>query len=158
MRWSQSALFLMGVIMISTTGAEQAQAQRADALKKSFETVSGHLLSAAEMVPDTRYGERPVASVRTFLQLIGHVADGNRYYCMTAGGTSVPWDDPIERTSRTKAEAIAALRQSIQECRAMYDRVDAVLDPLIENIAHANLHYGNVITYLRVMGFTPPSS
>lgn len=30
--------------------------------------------------------------------------------------------------------------------------------PLIENIGHSNLHYGNAITYMRMMGLVPPSS
>jgi hypothetical protein len=91
----------MGVIMMSVD-AQLAQAQQVDALKKSFDTVAAHLLRAAEMVPESRYGERPVSTVRTFLQLIAHVADGNRYYCATAGGTEVPWDDPAERNMRVR--------------------------------------------------------
>ena len=30
--------------------------------------------------------------------------------------------------------------------------------PLMANITHANLHYGNVITYMRMLGLVPPSS
>jgi uncharacterized damage-inducible protein DinB len=30
--------------------------------------------------------------------------------------------------------------------------------PLLQNISHSSLHYGNMITYLRMMGLTPPSS
>ena len=33
-----------------------------------------------------------------------------------------------------------------------------MIAPVHEGLAHASLHYGNVIVYLRVMGFTPPSS
>ena len=30
--------------------------------------------------------------------------------------------------------------------------------PLIQNLGHTNLHYGNLITYMRMLGLVPPSS
>ena len=44
---------------------------------------------------------------------------------------------------------------------ALRDRMGAIAaDPLprVENIGHSSLHYGNLITYLRMMGLVPPSS
>jgi hypothetical protein len=32
------------------------------------------------------------------------------------------------------------------------------LDPLIDNLAHTSLHYGNMIVYLRLLGIVPASS
>jgi hypothetical protein len=29
---------------------------------------------------------------------------------------------------------------------------------LMANVAHTNLHYGNLITYIRMLGMVPPSS
>jgi uncharacterized damage-inducible protein DinB len=110
------------------------------------------------MVPDTRYSERPTPSVRTFLSLIAHVADGNNYYCRLAAGESVEWAQSAEDSTTTKEAALAALKASVTACTAAYSAASARPGPLIENLAHASLHYGNVIVYLRAMGFTPPSS
>ena len=32
------------------------------------------------------------------------------------------------------------------------------IGPLTENFGHTNLHYGNMITYIRMLGLKPPSS
>ena len=149
---------IAGTIMTLTTTQQPDTRTSADELAKAFVSVSDFLLRSAEMVPAARYGERPVANIRTFLRLIAHVADGNNYYCRLAEGTQVEWAETAENESKDRAAAIAALRASIGRCRAVYARADAKQGPLIENLAHASLHYGNVIVYLRAMGYTPPSS
>jgi hypothetical protein len=30
--------------------------------------------------------------------------------------------------------------------------------PMIANVGHTSLHYGNLITYIRMLGLVPPSS
>ena len=47
----------------------------ATALREGFTEVSGWVSKAAEMVPDDKYNYRPVDSVRTFGQLVAHIAD-----------------------------------------------------------------------------------
>ena len=136
----------------------EAQDPTRAALSKNFDHVADFLIKSAEMVPESQYGARPVATVRTFLQQIAHVVDANRYYCDSAKGPNAQWVDAVEKSVKTKAEAVALLKQSVEACRTVYALPSARTDQLIENIGHANLHYGNVITYLRVMGFTPPSS
>ena len=49
------------------------------------------------------------------------------------------------------------LKQSVVGCAGAYSATGQV-GPLISNIGHTNLHYGNIITYLRMMGMVPPSS
>jgi hypothetical protein len=143
--------------MQSATQLEAQDPTRA-ALAKNFDHVAGFLIKSAELVPESQYGERPVNTVRTFLQQIAHVVDANRYYHDSAKGPNAQWVDAVEQSATSKSEVVTLLKQSIDACRAVYNAPDSRFDQLIENIGHANLHYGNVITYLRVMGFTPPSS
>jgi len=156
---SRIHLFILGGILMagSAKAGVAQQSEGRETLAGSFAQVSDLLLESAEMVPADRYAERPVASVRTFLQLVTHVADGNRYYCEHAKGNAIEWDDPNERTTTSRDAAIAALSQSIDDCKSVYESATAKESALIEGLAHANLHYGNVITYLRVMGLVPPS-
>ena len=44
------------------------------AIRAQWEAQSGYLLRAAEQMPEADYAFRPVATVRSFGQLIGHVA------------------------------------------------------------------------------------
>lgn len=127
-------------------------------LLASFNATSDFIVKSAEMVPDDRYTYRPTPAVRTFLQLIAHIADGNNYYCANAGGRSVEWSDPLEKSVTTKAQAIDALRKSVSGCQAVYGAASSRVSPLIDNLTHDNQHYGNIVVYLRLMGFTPPSS
>jgi hypothetical protein len=152
-------LFLLGGMLMTMSATAAGQTAAAPtALATSFETVAGYLVAAAEQVTEDRYGFRPTEGVRTFLQLVAHVADGNDYYCRHAVGDRIDWSDPVERSATGRAGAIDALRSSIERCRAAYARPGADPAALTENVAHANLHYGNMIVYLRMMGLVPPSS
>ena len=127
------------------------------AVRKNWDLVAKWVNGAAELVPADKFGYRPVASVRTFAQLIGHIADSHNYYCTIASGKKVEWSDPVEKGPQDRATLVAKLKQSIESCNKVYTTA-AQSEPLIDNVAHSSLHYGNVITYLRVMGLTPPSS
>ena len=126
-------------------------------LRRNFTEVSGWVARAAEMVPAERFGYRPTQSVRTFGQLIGHIADSHNYYCARAAGRNVEWSDPIEKGSTDKATLVQKLKQSNDACASAYAGTGQV-GPLIGNVGHTNLHYGNIITYMRMLGLTPPSS
>jgi uncharacterized damage-inducible protein DinB len=134
-------------------GANDAAA----ALRKSFTEVSGWVTKAADLAPADKYGYRPTQSTRTFGQLIAHIADSYNYYCARAAGRNVEWSDEIEKGSLDKATLVQKLKQSSAACSAAYNNTSQVA-PLIENIGHTSLHYGNIVTYMRLLGLTPPSS
>jgi DinB family protein len=141
--------------------ARQAPAGGMDsaaALKQGFAEVSGWLLKAAEMVPPDKYSFRPVATVRTYGELLGHVADGYNYFCARAAGKKVEWSDAIAGGKTDKSTVVAALKASTAACTAAHGGAGAGSPPLLQNLGHANLHYGNVITYMRMLGLKPPSS
>jgi hypothetical protein len=52
----------------------------------------------------------------------------------------------------------AALKKALDGCSPVYGNANSHIDRLFANIAHANLHYGNLVTYMRMLGLTPPSS
>jgi|GEM_PF-458435 len=126
-------------------------------VSRGFTEVTGWVLRAAEVVPANKYGYRPVATVRTFAQLIGHIADSHNYYCARATGKRVEWSDAIEKATADKATLVQKLKQSIDGCAAGYAGAGQI-GPLTENFGHTNLHYGNMITYIRMLGLKPPSS
>jgi uncharacterized damage-inducible protein DinB len=125
-------------------------------LNGGFAEVSGWITRAAEMVPAERYTYRPVATVRTFGEMVAHVVDGYAWYCGSATGREVPWSDATEKGRTDKATLMARLKAATDACTAVY--ANGRVMPLMQNIGHANLHYGNLVTYLRMMGLTPPSS
>ena len=126
------------------------------AVQRTFIEVSGWVTRSAAMVPAEKYSFKPVGTVRTFGELVGHVADAYTYYCTRASGNEVEWSDAIEKGTKEKAALQAKLRSAQDLCTAAYSK--GQLGALVDNVAHTNLHYGNMITYLRIMGMTPPSS
>lgn len=125
-------------------------------LRSAFDEVSGNITKAAALVPSDRYGYRPVASVRSFGELIGHVVDAYHYYCGRAAGRGVAWSDTTARGPTDKTTLAPRLEEAIASCNAAHATGSA--GPLIVNYAHANLHYGNMVTYMRLLGVAPPSS
>jgi hypothetical protein len=134
-------------------GANDAAA----ALRKSFTEVSGWVTKAADLAPADKYSYRPTQSTRTFGQQIAHIADSYNYYCARAAGRNVEWSDAIEKGPTDKATLTQKLKQATDACNAAYGGASQI-GPLIENVGHTNLHYGNIITYIRMLGLTPPSS
>ena len=148
---------LPALVIPHTAVAQTARNDAPAALRRSFNEVTGFVTRAAEMVPADKYSYRPAASVRTFGQLIGHIADAHNYFCAQAGGKNIEWSDAVEKGTADKAALVQKLKQSVDGCAGAYSATGQV-GPLISNIGHTNLHYGNIITYLRMMGLVPPSS
>ena len=139
--------------------ARQAAPTAQAAVKYGFDEVAGWLTASAELVPADKYTYKPVNTVRSFGELMAHAADGMNWYCGSAkAAKDLEWSDAVEKAGAAKASVIAAVKQSIQGCHAAYGSSTARIDRLMANVAHASLHYGTVITYLRMLGLKPPSS
>ena len=129
----------------------------AAAARDYFTQVSRWVTAAANLVPADKYGYKPVASVRTFGQMIGHIVDGYDYYCGRVAGRNVEWSDSNEKGPADKTTLLSRLERAVAACDAVYAASGSIA-PLIENISHTNLHYGNLVTYIRMLGLVPPSS
>jgi uncharacterized damage-inducible protein DinB len=143
------------------------------ASEKGFYTlVSGEVVAGAEKMPEQNYSFKPTPEVRSFGQLVGHVADAQYFFCSTATGEPNPMKD-IEKTKTSKADLVAALKDAVAYCNKAYAGMTdaqgsqtvkmmshdvARLTVLSVNTAHTDEHYGNMVTYLRIKGIIPPSS
>lgn len=132
--------------------------------------VSGYLDRAAVDMPDSLYSYKPTPDVRSFGEILDHVAASQNGYCQLALGQK-PTGKGSGTGAKTKAEVVGALRASHDRCVAAYAQSDADaalpayqgdkrsrLYQLLENAVHDNEHYGNLVTYLRMNGRVPPSS
>ena len=127
-------------------------------LGNGFNEVNGWVTKAAEMVPADKYNYRPVDTVRTFGQLIAHITDSYNYFCAHGVGNKVEWTTPVEKGATDKETLLPKLKEAVGKCNAAYSSGNAQLRPLFTNVGHTSLHYGNIITYMRMMGLKPPSS
>lgn len=140
--------------------------------KRSYERTKGILLRAAEKMPEENYSFKPVDTVRSFGQIVGHLADAQYLFCSTASGEKNPGLN-IEKTKTAKADLIAALKDGFAYCDKVYDSMTdaAAIEPvkffgndvpkaavLTINFGHNMEHYGNLVTYMRMKGLVPPTS
>ena len=127
-------------------------------LRNAFNEVNGWVMKSAELVPADKYNYRPVDSVRTFGQLIAHITDSYNFFCARGAGNKVEWSEPVEKGSTDKDTLLPKLKEAVGRCDAAYSSSNAQLRPLFTNVGHTSLHYGNLITYMRMLGLKPPSS
>ena len=179
------ALFVLALVSrpvaAQTTDAgfwTQLSPSMATSAKTMHASIRRNLAEAAEAMPASEYAFKPAAEVRTFAQLVGHVAFGNYLMCSQAIGDKLPANPNYEQLT-DKAQLVKALNDSLSYCDRIYEgTTDANFNQpaavglpgnnpqtatirgavLMFNVTHNNEHYGNIIVYLRLKGQTPPST
>lgn len=169
------AVAFLFVAAVAPAGAQMAPAAGAHplsgSLKRMFDGVKLNLKESAEKVPEADYAFKPTPEVRSFGQLIGHVANAHFGYCARAKGEKSPSAEDFEKTTG-KAALLQALNDSIAYCDGLYgsmtDQAAMEMLPgqnpsprvstLIFIVSHDNEHYGNLVTYMRLKGIVPPST
>lgn len=140
-------------------------------VKALYEIAKGYLTRAAEQMPEENYSFKPTPDVRSFGELVGHVANASYFFCSTVKGEKDPHTADFEKTTG-KAALVKALKDAFTYCDGAYQITDAkateevsLMDmkgsrlwALTFNAAHDWEHYGNVVTYMRLKGLVPPSS
>lgn len=130
-----------------------------------------YIIAAAEQMPEADFGFKPTPEVRSFGQLVGHIANAQFMICSAALGEASPATQNYEQVSG-KAALIEGLRGSMAVCDRAYAMSDETalqvvqlfgqertrMAVLVLNAAHDFEHYGNLVTYLRLKGLVPPSS
>src|ERR1700723_414939 len=109
-------------VPVALLGQEKAQAPATPpanpitASEKGFYSfVSGAVIGAAQKMPEENYSFKPTPEVRTFGQLVGHVADASFMFCSQATGEANPAKD-IEKTKTSKADLVAAIQGGAAYC------------------------------------------
>jgi uncharacterized damage-inducible protein DinB len=169
-----SLLIVLAVAAMAQTGAPQPAAPNPNPLsadaKAMYTGVKNNLLKMAEKMPEEHYAFKATADVRTFGQLIGHVADSQARTCSAVTGEP----KNLNAAAKTsKAELVAALKESFTLCDKAFDgltdakgsemiamgqRQSTRLGALVRTVSHSNLEYGYMAVYMRLKGIVPPSS
>jgi uncharacterized damage-inducible protein DinB len=142
--------------------------------KDDYMRIRSYFIRSAEKMPEASYGFKPVPEVRTFGQIIAHVADDQYNICsMAKGETRHAAYSEIENTLSSKVDLVAALKQAFTYCDGAYELMtDAAAAEIVKsskniltklgvlnfNTWHTWEHYGNIVVYMRMKGLVPPSS
>ncbi len=138
--------------------------------KQAYNGIKNNLQKMAEKMPEEHYSFKPTPDIRTFGQLVAHVADAQMRTCAAVKGEQKQ-ANAASKTS--KADLVAALKESSEECDAAFASVTDAnanemvragrgqrsrLGALIGTTIHDNEEYGYMAVYLRLKGIVPPSS
>lgn len=136
-----------------------------------YEANRGWIIATAEQVPEATYSFKPTPEVRSFGELIGHLAGAQYLFCSTAMGEENPNKTDYEKVA-VKAELVTALKAGFAYCDKAYQisgpkvmeettlfgMKGSRLWVLNFNAVHNGEHYGNLVTYMRLNKIVPPSS
>jgi uncharacterized damage-inducible protein DinB len=139
---------------------------------KLYKMLSGVVIAAAGKMPEENYSFKPTPDVRSFAELVGHLADSQYFFCSSVTGETKP-PGGAEKSKTSKAELVSALKEAVAYCSKTYAGMTdakgsemtkmmnmdfAKLTVLSANTAHDYEHYGNMVTYMRLKGIVPPTS
>ena len=140
-------------------------------LRIAWNRVKDITVRAAEKMPEENYGFQPTPEVKTFAQLVGHLADAQYMMAGMLLGEKPPAIE-AEKTKKTKAELVAVLKDSVAYMDKAFALGDAEVGKPVKffgmdatkftivgiAIGQGFEHYGNMVTYMRIKGLVPPSS
>jgi hypothetical protein len=139
-------------------------------IRKAYETIKGNLTKTLDKMPEADYGFKPTPIIRSFAEVIGHVANAQIHSCAAVLGESKSVD-VAGKTS--KADLEAAMKESFAECDKAYASLtdananEAIKTPrgqasrigtLAANTTHSVEQYAILSVYMRLKNVVPPSS
>jgi Tfp pilus assembly protein PilV len=149
-------------------------------LRNSYMRNRTNIAKAAEEMPEDFYNLRPgpQTEVRTFGQIVGHLANFNYMLCADAKEEKNPYAGTDFEKVTSKSGLVKAINGAFAYCDSAYAALtDASamqwvhasadnggqpevlrVNRLIFNFSHNNEHYGNLVTYMRIKSLVPPSS
>ena len=156
-----ASLFAQGMALPPGIAAE---------IKQVYSSVKTNVMGAANAMPEANYSFAPVPEEMTFGAWVAHVADSQTGICSTLNGQTKRGD---AATKTSKAELVAALKASFDECDIAYNALtDANATELVAygrgqnsragrlgyNSSHDQECYGSMAVYMRIKGVVPPST
>jgi DinB superfamily len=134
----------------------------AETIAQYFKGVNDQVLVMAKDFPEDKYQFRLKPEMRSFGDVIVHIASGNVYGAKAGRGEKVNWDELDPKNYKTKAQIVALLEKSIQDANATLksspEGPKKNLEPWMGVMEHSAEHYGLLIAYYRANGIVPPSS
>ena len=181
------ARMLLSVVAGMALVAPAAHAQRgpgpgdpvgiAAGFQAAYNAVKRNVTQSAELVPEAGYGLKPstMEDMKTYGQVIGHVADAQFNQCSGALGMPNPnQGNSFEAAGRTRADVLKGLADSFTLCDKAFEALtDANASEMITGgrggpraratallgvIAHGNEMYGIYTVYQRAQNIVPPST
>ena len=119
MTMKKSLLAVTAIAFTATTAA--AQNPISDSLRSSWNGAKRNIKESAEQMPEANYGFKASPDVRSFGEILTHVAGASYEFCAAAKGEKSPHgEEDFEKTATTKAAIVKATSDAIAYCDAAF--------------------------------------
>ncbi len=136
----------------------------------SYNRLKPNVIKAAEKMPEEAYQFKPTPDERVFARVVNHVTEAQFGTCSALNGTTFD-KAKVPADTASKAEIIAALKASFEECDKAYGALTDtnILEQIGPrkrsrmalawgNISHDNEQYAELAGYMRLKGVNPPTA
>jgi hypothetical protein len=135
----------------------------AESVRSHFASINQKVLDMAKDFPEDEYRYRLKPEMRTFGEVIIHIASGNFYAAQAGRGEKVSWTELDPKNYKTKTAIVLLLKKSIQEADTTLKNLPdssfaQTVDPWLDVTEHSAEHYGLLVAYYRANGLIPPAS
>lgn len=158
-------VFFLAVVALPTF-AQNTLRPTPEIVRGHFISINRKILDMAKDFPEDKYDFRLKPEMRSFREVIVHIAGGNIYAAKAGRGENVAWDDSLEPNSkdyRTKAAVVAMFEKTVNDANAALKALPdssfaKTVDPWVDVTEHSAEHYGLLVAYYRANGLVPPAS
>jgi DinB family protein len=161
----RKALFCVSIMVLAIVPATGQSSPKTtpQQLRSYFVGVDRQVLEMAKDFPEDKYDFRLKPEMRSFGEVIVHVASGNIYADKAGRGEKVKWDELDAKNYKTKSAVVALLEKAIADSEATLKGVSdetltKSIEPWLGVLQHSSEHYGLLVAYYRANGLVPPAS
>ena len=156
------AALVLSILVLSTSAISQTRTT-AQSIRGHFSSINQRVLEMAKDFPEDKYDYKLKSEMRSFGEVIVHIASGNVYAAKAGKGENVNWDELDPKDYKTKAQVVALMEKSIRDAEATLkslpdDSFAKTVEPWISVTEHSAEHYGLLVAYYRANGLVPPQS
>jgi hypothetical protein len=142
--------------------APKAPQTAAAVMKAQLDDIIRKILDMAKAFPADKYDYKMKPEMRSFRELIVHIASGNVFAGKIGRGEQAKWDEIDAKTVPNKAAAVTLFEKSVADAdaglKASPEGPKKNFEPFISVIEHDAEHYGLLVGYFRANGLVPPET
>jgi uncharacterized damage-inducible protein DinB len=132
-------------------------------VRDNFADVDRRIMDMAKDWPADKYDYKLKPEMRSFGEVLVHVASGNVFAAKAGKGEKVKWDELDPKNYPNKAAVVALLEKSFADSEAVMKswpdaQFSKTVEPWLDVLEHSGEHYGLLVAYYRANGMVPPES
>jgi hypothetical protein len=166
-------LAVIGLVAPLMAQAQGASNPLSSTVRKILNDNAKNLVASAEEMPADKYGYQPTPEIRTFGQVVAHIAMVNNGLCSKLFTPAAPMPEKISDTD-SKEKLVDGLKASMDYCDQAFSKLtDANLSEMIPSFGGRQMtrlgvalivtndlidHYAGIAIYLRLNKLLPPTA